>query len=121
MSFTRVHTQLWMSQPTDVRDEIAREFDLKRTGIREVRDQDVVSDGFKQEDLNEITEERMEKYVGSKETFPRLWELTIAKAKSVINPPMHFVGVPVQAPSDESIISITQKPHATKQKKGKQE
>ena len=27
-------------------------------------------------------------FVGSTESFPRLWELTVAKARSVVNPPM---------------------------------
>ena len=90
-SFDKVPTALWMIQPQSVRNLLAKEFELSRTGYSEVRDQDLISDGFTASDLEGITSEKMEAYVGSHETFSRLWELTVMKAYSELNPPMGII------------------------------
>ena len=83
-----VVVQQWMLLSKEMRDLIAREFDLKRTGITEICDERVVTDGFSNNDLAFLTKENMSAWVGSDETFHRAWELTIAKARSILNPPV---------------------------------
>lgn len=115
MSFTIVHTQLWMSLPVEIREHLAKTFGIERNGIREIRDQTVISDGFKQEDLLGFTASKMAEYVGSEEPFPRLWELTIAKAKYELNPPLpisnnHVAFVATENVVIEPITEITSEP-----------
>lgn len=87
-SFEKVPVQLWMLVPREERLRLAEVFELGKTGITEVRDQEVVTDGYNADDLSVITAERMASYVGSEESFPRLWELTVAKAKHEVHPPV---------------------------------
>lgn len=108
MSFTRVPVQLWMQLDIPRRNLIAEDFGLKKTGITEVRDQEVLTDGYSNEDLAEITAEKMEAYVGSKETFPRLWELTCAKAHSKLHPPVGVINTTVTTPPEPVDETITQ-------------
>lgn len=105
MSFDKVLTQLWMALPRDERVLLAVQFDLRKTGITEVKDDQVVSDGFTQEDLQGITREKMVEYVGSDESFPRLWELTVAKARYEITPPIQIGAAPfVTEKADEEVV-----------------
>lgn len=87
-SFTQIPPQLWMLVPREERLRLAEVFELGKTGITEVRDQEVITDGYNADDLSVITSERMAEYVGSEESFPRLWELSVAKARSEVNPPV---------------------------------
>lgn len=90
-AFDRVLPQLWMLVPSDERSELVAAFNLSRTGISEIRDEELISDGYCADDLAAITKERMEEFVGSKEdSFGRLWELTCAKARFLANPPMEI-------------------------------
>lgn len=84
--YERVLPALWMLVPREERAVIARDFDIVATGVTEVRDQTVLSDGFTYDDLGKLTVEAMSEYVGSTETLPRLWELTVAKARSIVHP-----------------------------------
>lgn len=83
----RILTQIWMLQTPEIRTHLASVFDLTRNGASEIRDDYVVSDGYTYEDLAPITGVAMATYVGSEETFGRLWELTVAKAHYELNPP----------------------------------
>lgn len=94
--FTQIVPQLWMMLPKAERDLIAKKFDLKRTGMTEVINEDVVTDGYRMEDLKEITLEKMTAFIGSEESFMRAWELTVMKTRSLLNPPQVFIGTPVQ-------------------------
>lgn len=87
-SFDKIPPQLWMLASHEERVHIAHAFDLKKTGITEIRDNDVISDGYNSDDLSAITSEKMSEYVGSEESFPRLWELTVAKARAELHPPV---------------------------------
>ncbi len=87
----RIVPQQWMLQPRDIRLHLAKVFDIPRTGISEIRDQDVISDGHTIENLSAITLEKMCAYVGSEETFGRAWELTCAKAHSELHPPVGII------------------------------
>lgn len=75
----------------EIRDYLALMWKLPRSGITEVRDQDVISDGHTYEDLKHITLERMCEYIGSQETFARAWEVTCAKAYSELHPPVGII------------------------------
>lgn len=86
--YNNVLPQLWMMVPQAERQHLAEVFGLNRTGNSEIRNNEVISDGYSVDDLRAITAEKMSAYIGSEETFPRAWELTCAKARSVLNPPV---------------------------------
>ncbi len=92
----RVYQQYWIDLPKQVREHLAKAFSMNRTGITEIRDQTVISDGYSNTDLEAITSERMKAYVGesseSTVSFARLWELTLAKAHYELNPPVMTIG-----------------------------
>jgi hypothetical protein len=116
----KIFPQLWMQLSRESREHLAKVFELPRTGITEIRNQDVISDGYTQEDLAHITAEKMEHYVGSKETFSRLWELTVAKCRHELNPPKGMIishQLPDITPMHEQEHKQSKKDH----KKGKQE
>ena len=94
--------------PVEERKVIAEAFTLSRTGVSEIRDQEIISDGYSDEDLTHITSSVMAEWVGDSadNTFPRLWELTVAKAKSIVYPP---VGV---MESSDGVITVTAVPEA---------
>ena len=105
-----------MLQPRDIRDHLATVFGVERNGVAEIRDQVIVSDGRSQEDLLAITTEKMAEYVGSEESFPRLWELTCAKAKHELNPPVGIITptiTPIEQSHDEEKL-IEEKPRKAK-------
>jgi hypothetical protein len=89
--FDRIHPTQWVTLPIELRDQIARDFHVLRTGVSEIRDQTLISDGRTMEDLAVINSETMSAYVGSEADFPRLWELTVAKARSILNPPVGVI------------------------------
>lgn len=92
--FTVIVPQLWMMVPKKERDLIAKEFNLSKTGITEVVNEDVITDGYRAEDLAGITIEKMANFIGSEESYMRSWELTVMKAHSLLNPPEVFIGSP---------------------------
>lgn len=82
----KIYTHLWIEQPKDIRDRLIEVFNIPRTGVPEVRDTTLISDGVTNTDLIAITEDGMIHYVGSRAPFMRLWELSVAKAKSEVRP-----------------------------------
>lgn len=95
----RVVPQLFMLLKREEREHLSKVFNLPKTGVAEIKDQELVSDGHTMEDLGHITAERMAEYVGSNDTFARLWELTLAKVHSELNPPVGVIGT-VQIETD---------------------
>lgn len=91
--FERIYQQHWMSLPKDIRHRLMVVFDIQKSGITEIRDQDVVSDGVTNADLSAITLQKMNEYIGSEENFARAWEITLAKARYELNPPEIEIGV----------------------------
>lgn len=85
---TQVYPQQWISLAKETRLHLIHVFNLIRTGISEIRDQELVSDGFTVDDLKAITHEKMNEYIGSVETFARAWEVTLAKVHAELNPPI---------------------------------
>ena len=87
--FEKINQQHWIALDKKVRQHLAKVFGLVPTGIAEIRDQTVVSDGYTNSDLERINGTKMSEYVGGgAETFARLWELTLAKVKYELNPPI---------------------------------
>lgn len=84
----------WMSLPRETRKHLVKVFDIERTGISEVRDNEVITDGYTNQDLEAITREKMVKYTGSDESFSRLWEVTLSKVKYELNPPIPLGVIP---------------------------
>lgn len=89
--FDKIYPQMWMELPHEIRLQLAKDFELVKSKGTEVIDRNVVSDGYTTADLAKITKAKMEEYVGSTAEFPRLWEITVAKAKSIVNPAVDFV------------------------------
>jgi len=85
---TNLYPQQWMSLPKDVKAHLVKAFGLSKSGVTEIRDQDLVSDGYTLDDLRKISREKMCEYIGSDETFMRSWEITVAKARAELNPPI---------------------------------
>lgn len=124
-AFEQVHPHLWMVLPVEERAVLAEAFGLVRNGISEIRNEEVISDGYSADDLARITKQGMEEWVGApEESFSRLWELTVAKARYVLNPP-EMLPVPgaVQlreaTPEEAEALIAAQAPEVAKSKKAK--
>lgn len=112
--YNNVPPQLWMLLDKQIRNHLVKVFEIPRTGITEIINQDVVRDGFSFDDLKAITLEKMTAYIGSEETFPRAWEITCSKAKGEVYPPM-FIKQPevipmADEPRDEQVQTLSQSP-----------
>lgn len=83
----RIYTKNWLDVPKDIREHLKKVFNIQRSGITEVRDNMIVSDGTTDDDLSVINKESMERYVGSSGEFYHLWKTTISKAKYELYPP----------------------------------
>ena len=80
-----ISQQEWVKVPHEVRLELVQEFGLKRSGIIQVFNNTLMSDGYSYEDLAPLTVERMQLYVGTRETdYFKLWEATTNKANSLV-------------------------------------
>lgn len=88
---TRLLPAQFMHVSKEVRDYIAAMWKLDRSGVSEIRDQDVISDGHTYDDLGKITLELMCEYIGSEESFARAWELTCMRAYSELHPPVGII------------------------------
>lgn len=110
--YERILPQMWMQLEKPIRLQIVKDFDIPRTGITEIRDQEVISDGYSVNDLSTITLEKMTSYIGSEETFPRAWEITCSKAKSIVYPANTLNPVEVfpmaDEPKEEPIIIMAE-------------
>lgn len=115
--YNNVPPQLWMQLDSKVKDHLVSVFSIPRTGLREIRDQDVVQDGYSLEDLKAITLEKMTAFIGSEETFPRAWEITCSKAKSDVYPMMNMPTAIVDEVEKEVITEVIEKTHVNKKSK----
>lgn len=91
MQHEKVVPQHWMLLPKDIRQHLATVFNIGMSGVTEIRDQEVITDGRTLNDLAALSAERMAEYVGSTESFARLFELTVAKAHSELHPPVGVI------------------------------
>ena len=103
----QIFPQVWIALDKEVRDHLAKIFSIERTGVTEIVDQRVVSDGYTATDLLAITLEKMNEYIGSTESFARAWEVTLAKVHSELHPPLGVIesvdGEMVVAPMPEPV------------------
>lgn len=104
-----------MTLEKEVRDHLAKVFGITTSGITEIRDQTVITDGRNADDLLAITHEKMNEYIGSEETFLRAWEISCAKAYSELHPPVgiiksHEAGVPEGGHEQENVEVISTQP-----------
>lgn len=90
----KLYQQYWIDLPKEVREHLVKTFSINKSGITEIRDQTVVSDGHTNEDLTAVTAEKMSAYTGSPLDvgFMRLWELTKAKVHYELHPPTMQIG-----------------------------
>ncbi len=87
----KVYHPHWINLDRDIRDHLRKVFSVGKSGITEVRDQTLITDGTTNEDLaHAFTLPAMCKYIGSEETFPRAWEITVSKAKYEVHPPVNM-------------------------------
>lgn len=91
MDHDRIVPQQWMLQTREIRQHLAHVFNVPLSGVSEIRDQEVITDGHTVADLSAITKDRMAEYVGSEESFGRLWELTVRKAYAELHPPIGVI------------------------------
>lgn len=82
-------TFFWLKVPANTRARIKEVFGLTRSGGSIVQNMgrgiEVVSDGYTDQDLSEITVEKMQKYLKSKETeFWKLFSETQAKIEEIL-------------------------------------
>lgn len=104
--YNQVLPQLWMVLPNDIKLHLVTVFNIKKTGVSEIRDSEVVRDGYTADDLLVISLEKMTNYIGSEETFPRAWELTCMKAKYELSPPP----IEMKITSDEVMDALNNSP-----------
>jgi hypothetical protein len=115
-----------MSLSRDVREKIAEVFNVQKSGVTEIKDNEVLRDGRTDEDLLAITLEKMNAYIGSEETFARAWEITISKINYELNPPPIEIKPPITIMAEtekeavkkaEEIIEVIEKTNDTKKSK----
>ena len=105
----KIYPQMWMDVPYELRQQLIKDFNLVRTGGTEVINNEIVTDGYRVTDLERINKESMAEYVGADDEFHRLWIVTIAKAKSIVYPPIGTItGAPkaVQESNNVSEVKI---------------
>lgn len=91
MQHEQITPQLWMLLSRETRDHLIKEFKVPKSGITEIRNEELLSDGRTLEDLKVINSESMANYVGSDESFGRLFELTLAKSHAELHPPVGII------------------------------
>ena len=99
----QIFQQVWIALPREVRNKLVEVFCLVPTGVTEIIDQTVKSDGFTNDDLKRISLENMCQYIGSEETFMRAWEITLAKVHSELHPPVGVIGQ--MKPSEPEVVA----------------
>ena len=76
----QIYPSQWLQLPVEARIKIALHFGLGKSGATEVVDNRVVSDGYTALDLQDLTLEKMQEYLNSKEKdILKLLELTASK------------------------------------------
>lgn len=109
--------QLWMQLEKKVREHLIGVFGLMRTGITEIVDDRVITDGYSNEDLKVITLAKMNEYIGSEETdLLHAWAVTCSKAKYELNPPPIDISTPVSVETTEIKFPTNSKQNGTTKK-----
>jgi hypothetical protein len=70
----------WLSLSIETRAKLREIFSIPRSGVTQVEDQRVISDGVKVEDLMTLTVEKLQAFVASEETdLYKLFDLALIK------------------------------------------
>ena len=79
---------MWMTLPAEIKKVLIEEFNIKKTGVTEIFNNEVRSDGYTLDDLKVINIESMMKYVDTNTfyAFPYLWEMVLRKVDFILNP-----------------------------------
>lgn len=102
MPHEKITPQHWMLLDKETRIHLAKHFNIPVSGVTEIRDQELITDGRTMADLEALSLQAMCEYVGSQETFGRAFELTIAKAHSELHPPVGEI----RAQSNSAVVSV---------------
>lgn len=109
----KIYSQYWMTLPQDIRRHLVNLFKMNRSSGSEVRDNTVISDGYTNEDLENINEITMCEYLklplGLK-SFPELWTLTLGKVNNELHPiVVNFEGITLMPEQviPENAVDIT--------------
>lgn len=99
----------WLPLSHDMRELLAKRFDIKRSSFTEVSNNKLVADGRTPIDLQAITRAKMAEYVGepadTELPYSRLWELTQSKANAELNP--ISASVPMIKVAEEPVVAPT--------------
>ena len=79
--FSQIYIQYWMTLSKETRDKLTVIFSVPKTGVVEVINDTVITDGHNNTDLQVITLDKLKAYTGQlKGTFSELLEMAINKA-----------------------------------------
>jgi sucrose-6-phosphate hydrolase SacC (GH32 family) len=83
--FERLYQHQWMTIPRDVRIELVKIFNIPVSAPTEVRNQEVITDGVTNGDLEVVTKEKLAEYTNKKEgTFAELFELAVKQVTNIL-------------------------------------
>lgn len=84
----KLYPHMWMTLPAEIKKVLIEEFKIKKTGVSEIFNEQVKSDGYTLDDLKVINIESMMKYVDTNTfyAFPYLWEMVLRKVDFILNP-----------------------------------
>ena len=78
---------VWVSLPTEVRNKFRSLFGINKSGITEVDDNRIVSDGTTHTDLSVLTIPKLQEYTGDKsDDFYKLFYKAVEKINNELNP-----------------------------------
>jgi hypothetical protein len=85
MEQDKINKFQWMRLPRETRSKLSEMFGLERTGVSEIRDDEVISDGYSDDDLSNITKEKLIGItkLSDEFSFQSMWELLIAHINPV--------------------------------------
>lgn len=73
----------WLNLPMNVKQELVRIFEIPQSGYVHVSDNIVLTDGHSDKDLQAVSLEKLQKYLGSSETdYYKLFDQVVESIKS---------------------------------------
>ena len=63
----QIYVSQWLQVPTETRNKLIELFNLRKSGVTSVVNNVVISDGFTDLDLSDLTIDKLQKYLGSKD------------------------------------------------------
>ena len=80
----QIYQHLYIHLDREVREKLIKVFNIQKSGVSEILDQTLISDGVTNQDLSVITSKAMSEYLGVSEELPFsfLWEQVLSKISS---------------------------------------